>query len=563
MSGLVARFARTSTSGSRAHTSTSGVRVGSVVVALGLVVLTVLTGAAGPAAAASYTQIEGSGSTWSEVILQQWISDVDANGMKVTYNGGGSSQGRKNFAQYVTDFGISEIPYQGVDEFGNQDTSNGREFAYLPIVAGGTAFTYQVRVGGQLVKNLRLSGDTIAKIFTNRITNWNDPAITKDNNGHALPSLAITPVVRSDGSGTTAQFTTWLDKQYPSVWRPYFGRSGLTSYFPRKGRAIAAAGSDQVMNTIAGAAGNGTIGYIEYSYPLNKKFPVVKVLNKAGFFVEPTQYNTAVALTKAKINQDKTSQSYLTQILDGVYNSTDPRAYPLSSYSYMLLPTGADDRRMTTSKRQTLVDFMFYSLCEGQSKAGPYGYSPLPLNLVQAGFQQLAKLRQADPAVDLKNRDATKCNNPTFVAGNLSRNRLAEIAPQPAACDRLDAGPCGTETGTNTPSGATGTTGGSTATGGAGPGTKGGASGGPVTATTGGAAVAAVDPDTGQAVGTVPVAGGEVSTAVPTELAAARPADTRVFGLVAAAELLAVILVPGLVALTLRRRGARVAGDVR
>ena len=95
------------------------------------------------------------------------------------------------------------------------------------------------------------------------------------------------------------------------------------------------------MNTISSAAGNGTIGYVEYSYPVNAHYPVVKVENKAGYFVEPTQYNVAVALTKAKINQDKSSKDYLTQILDGVYTHPDPRAYPLSSYSYMIIPTGA------------------------------------------------------------------------------------------------------------------------------------------------------------------------------------------------------------------------------
>ncbi|MFC6152000.1 substrate-binding domain-containing protein, partial [Mumia xiangluensis] len=414
-----------------------------VVLAALLTAFTLVLRTASPAQAA-YAQIEGSGSTWSELIVRQWIADVDAMGMKVTYSSGGSSQGRKNFAQNVTDFGISEIPYQGVDEYGAADTAGKRAFAYLPIVAGGTAFTYQVRVGGKLVKNLRLSGDTIAKIFTNKITDWSDAAITKDNNGRKLPSLRIIPVVRSDGSGTTAQFTTWLDKEHPKVWRPFFGRSGLTSYFPRKGTAIAASGSDQVMNTISGDAGNGTIGYVEYSYPVSKKFPVVKVLNKAGYFVEPTEHNVAVALTKARINENKSSPLYLTQILDGVYRATDKRAYPLSSYSYMLLPTGAKDQRMTTAKRQTLVDFMFYSLCEGQSKAGPYGYSPLPLNLVQAGFAQLAKLGTADKGVNVKNRDARRCNNPTFVKGDLSRNHLAEIAPQPAACDKVGAGPCGT-----------------------------------------------------------------------------------------------------------------------
>jgi len=532
-------------------------RAVSLLAALGVVTLSGTL----PAHGATYAQIEGSGSTWSEVIVQQWISDVDANGMKVTYNGGGSSQGRKNFAQVVTDFGISEIPYQGVDELGNADTSQGREFAYMPIVAGGTAFTYHVEVGGELVRNLRLSGDTIAKIFTNKITNWNDPAITKDNNGRALPSLSITPVVRSDGSGTTAQFTAWLDKRHASIWRPFFGRSGLTSYFPSKGRAIAASGSDQVMNTIASSAGNGTIGYVEYSYALNKKYPVVKLLNDAGFYVEPTQYNVAVALTQAQINQDRNSQLYLTQILDRVYGSKDPRAYPLSSYSYMLLPTGADDRRMTTAKRQTLVDFMFYSLCEGQSKAGPYGYSPLPLNLVQAGFDQLKRLGVADPKVELKNRQVTACNNPTFVKGDLRRNRLAEIAPQPAACDKVGAGPCGTATGTNTPS--TGDNGGGTpGSGGSGPGDAGGGAAGPGAPGAVGpdgqpvaGAPVAIDPETGAPIGGSGAVVGDASlVAVPTELLAQRSSDSRVFGAVAALELLALVLVPGVLAWWLARR---------
>ncbi|GAB3200514.1 phosphate ABC transporter substrate-binding protein PstS [Nocardioides hungaricus] len=508
----------------------------------------------GTATAAAYAQIEGTGSTWSELIVQQWIADVDANGMKVVYTGGGSTKGRKDFAQDSTDFAISEIPYQGTDERGQADTSNGREYAYLPIVAGGTAFTYQLKVGGELVRNLRLSGETIAKIFTNQITDWNDPAITKDNNGRKFPSLPITPVVRSDGSGTTAQFTTWMDDQYPSIWRPYFGQSGLTSYYPKKSgsRMVSQAGSDQVMNTIKGFAGNGTIGYVEYSYPVNADFPVVKVLNKAGYFVEPTQYNTAVALTKARINMNRSSQLYLTQILDGVFTNPDPRAYPISSYSYMIIPTGKDDPRMTTAKRQTLADFMYYSLCAGQTKAGPYGYSPLPLNLVQAGFDQIAKLKKADSGVDLTDRDVRSCNNPTFDGKNLSRNVLADIAPQPAACDKVGAGPCGTATGTNQPSTDGGGTGGggSDGTGGGGAGGNGGngGGGGP------GDAPAAIDPETGAVVGDTGGTTGEAVYANPTELVAQRSVDRTAFGWLAALELLALVLLPGFVMVALRRR---------
>lgn len=538
--------------------------------ALGLAAgLCLLAGLAGTAAATDqarpgaarvpYATIEGTGSTWSELIVQKWIADVDANGMSVVYTGGGSTKGRKDFSQNSVDFAISEIPYQGVDENGNADTSNGRDFAYLPIVAGGTAFTYQLKIGNEQVRNLRLSGETLAKIFTNRITNWNDPAITEDNNGREFPDLQITPVVRADGSGTTAQLTTWMDKEYPSIWRPYFGQSGLTSYYPVKNgtRMTSQSGSDQVMNTIKSSAGNGYIGYVEYAYPVNADYPVVKVLNKAGYFVEPTQWNTAVALTKAKINQDKGSELYLTQILDDVYRHPDPRAYPISSYSYMLIPTGADDQRMSTSKRQTLADFVYYSLCAGQTAAGPYGYSPLPLNLVQAGFEQVAKLKQADREVDLTDRDVRSCNNPTFDGENPSRNLLAEQAPMPPECDKIGQGPCGTETGNNDPGGDGGDDG------------EGGDDGtGPGDDGTGpdvgdGTGPTEIDPETGLPVDPDAAESGTTGEAVyaSSTLVEDRPGDSRTFGWLAVAELAALVLVPGLfVSYVRRRRSASAAG---
>jgi phosphate transport system substrate-binding protein len=411
-----------------------------------------------------------------------------------------------------------------------------------------------------MVKNLRLSGETLAKIFTNKITSWDDPAITADNNGRSFPNKKIVPVVRSDGSGTTAQFTTWLDKAYPSIWRPYFGRSGLTSYYPKKGDVmIAQSGSDQVMNTVSGFAGDGTIGYVEYSYPLDKGYPVVKVLNKGGYYVEPTQYNTAVALTKARIEtKDKNPAKYLTQILDDVYTNPDPRAYPISSYSYMIIPTGSDDPRMTTAKRQSIADFLFYSLCAGQTKAGPFGYSPLPVNLVTAGFQQIAQLKKADAKVNLTNRDVRSCNNPTFDGKNPSRNLLAEIAPQPASCDKQGEGPCGTETGTGKPS----TDGDDPAAGtadpgaaGAGAGATGGADPGGAAGPPGGAPAAGGPPGSSSA-GSSAVAGtaDEAVYANSTTLDN-RPPDSKTFGWVAAFLLLALVVLPGLVAARVRRRG--------
>ncbi|HEX3898474.1 MAG TPA: phosphate ABC transporter substrate-binding protein PstS [Mycobacteriales bacterium] len=522
-------------------------------------------------ASAEYAEIEGSGSTWAYTIIQQWVADVSAQGMQITFNNNGSSQGRKDFSNYVTDFADSDIPYQGIDPVTRQSDASSRPYAYLPVVAGGTALTYQLHVAGKLVNNLRLSGETIAKIFTNKITNWDDPEITKENGGHPFPSLPITPVVRSDGSGATAQFTLWMGKEYPSIWGPYNGgNTGLTSVYPRTGRQIAASGDDGIMNTVDSAAGEGSIGYTEYSYPLNAHYPVVYVENPDGYYVQPTQYDVAVALTKAKIfgcNSSGTcspnglsATTYLTQDLDDVYTYKDPRSYPISSYSYMIIPTSSTDQRMTVAKRQTLADFLSYSLCTGQSKAGPYGYSPLPLNLVKASFTQIEKLGpDATPTavsgVNINNPSAnlTSCDNPTFVKGNLAANHLAQVAPLPLPCQKDTAQPCGDDAvapGTTTQAGLQTTSSGST-----GSSSGSGSSGG-------GGAPSSVDPGAGGSAagagsgGTTTTGTSSLSGATPTaiELSAQRNGDNKAFGVLAVIELLAIVLLPGVYVAWLRRR---------
>jgi phosphate ABC transporter phosphate-binding protein len=406
--------------------------------------LTVMLAAGTANASGSHSQIQGSGSSWSANAVNQWIADVQQNGLQVVFTANGSAQGRQDFAYKTTDFAVSDIGYQGVDPgTGQNDTSLGRAFAYLPIVAGGTAFPYNLKIGNQQVKNLRLSGKTLALIFTNHITNWNDPEIKADNNGRSLPALRIIPVVHSEGSGSTAQLTQYLNTDYQSIWKPFNnGLGSFTEYFPRAGSQIAQNGSDGVMNFISSAAANGSIGYDEYSYALSAGFPVVNVENSAGYFTAPDQYNVAVALTQALINSNPASPNYLLQDLHKVYVYADPRTYPLSSYSYMLVPTASSDSRMTTAKRQTLADYLYYAVCQGQAEMGPIGYSPLPINLVQASFAQTAKLHTADPGVNLTSENVANCHNPTFVAGQPTRNYLAEIAPKPPLCAKVGQGPC-------------------------------------------------------------------------------------------------------------------------
>ena len=508
-------------------------------------------------AAVAHAEIDGTGSSWAANAVNQWKADVQAQGLKVGFTSTGSAQGRQDFANGTTDFGVSDIGYQGVDPATGSKDQSTRPYAYLPIVSGGTSFPYHLTVAGKLVTNLRLSGPTIAKIFTNKITNWNDPAITADNNGHAFPSTTIVPVVHSEGSGSTYQFTAYLANQFPSVWT-----TGATEYFPRSGTQVAENGSDSVINFVTSKAGNGAIAFDEYSYALGAGYPVAKVLNTAGFYTLPNEYNVAVALTQAIINEDSTSANYLLQDLHNVYGYSDPRTYPLSSYSYGIIPTSASDARMTTAKRQTLADYLHYSICEGQAEAGNIGYSALPVFLVQAGFAQIQLLNKADPNVDVSQSSVTSCNNPTFTAGQPNNNHLAAVAPQPLACDKQGAGPCGV---------AAASTAGGAAAGGAAAGTTtktGTAAGGAATAgatasgaaavggDAGTAAAGQIDPNTGQLVSGGGDSAGDAPN--PTVLASSQSKSLDLtMAFIAAALLLALLIVPPIASARLRGRGGR------
>lgn len=534
-----------------------------VTVLLALVIVPALVATSGGRAAAqpAHARIEGTGSSWSANAVNQWIADVAQQGMQVVYTPTGSAVGRKDFGFRTTDFAVSDIPFQGRDKLtGEVDDPRGRSYAYLPIVAGGTSFPYQIRVGGQLVRNLRLSGETIAKIFTNQITNWNDPQITADNNGRRLPSLPIIPVVHVEGSGATHQFTRYLANRYGSIWSAWAGSNVPTEYFPRTSpgkstNIIALEKSDGVMNFVVSKAGNGAIGYNEYSYALAAGYPVAKLQNANGYFTLPTDFNVAVSLTSARINDNPSSPEYLIQNLDDVYVKADNRTYPLSSYSYFILPTGRDgdaEPKMTTAKRQTIADFLSYSVCTGQRAMGPIGYSPLPINLVQASFDQIKKLRDADSKVVIDQKPVDRCNNPTFVAGQPQVNHLAQIAPMPAACDKVGAGPCAAEGSQGGgPSEAAGPGGGGGAAGTGGP----GASNQPGAATSADASAAAagaqIDPETGLPVGAN--GGGSNANAIgtPTDLASfAGAKHIKIISVVIAVLLLAVLIAPPL----LRRR---------
>ncbi|MEV7384740.1 MULTISPECIES: substrate-binding domain-containing protein [unclassified Streptomyces] len=534
-------------------------RLGILAVLLSILSPLTVLGIAQSASADSYTPIAGAGSTWAENAVDEWRRAVNQYGMRISYAGNGSSDGRRQFLSGTVDFAVSDIPFQTnpTDGSAAERPASG-SYAYMPIVAGGTVFMYHLTVNGKRVTNLRLSGDVVTKIFTGAVKTWDDPVIKADNPGIQLPHRTIVPVVRSDGSGSTAQFTMWMANQHTSLWNAYcakVGRSGAcgqTSYYPTVSGMIAQSGDLGVAGYIAQSYGEGAIGYVNYSYALNAHYPVAKVLNHAGYYTEPTPQNVAVSLLKAKINTNKSSSDYLTQQLDGVYNDTDKRNYPLSSYSYMILPLKVQGT-FTAAKGKTLGAFSYYFMCQGQQQAPKLGYSPLPINLVQAGFDQIRRI----PGVQTQNINIKNCNNPTFTASG--QNKLAQTAPYPAACDKKGAAPCtsgsgGATTGSGSGSGGSGSGGASGGTGGTDASTGG-------TGGSGGSAQPSVDPDTGQTIspgggtGTGTSAGG-TGTAADNTVALAQPvavatahgwSGTQTLMLLAALLVFGLLLLPSLV----------------
>ena len=408
------------------------------------------------AAGTNHDPITGGGSTWAENAVDQWVRNVWANYQwKVNYSGTGSTQGRTQYCQGTYDFGVTDIPY-GIPNSNEGDSCNSRQYVYMPIVAGGTAIMYNLTVGGKRVTNLRLSGDTFAKIFTGVITRWNDPAIQADNPQIALPAIPIVPVVRSDGSGATAQVTIWMRQMEPAIWDAYCakvgrpsinGHCGVTSLYPMLtgSNMISRSGDNSVAAYTAQPGNAGAITYVEYSYALNTGFPVAKLLNQAGYYTEPTAGHVAVSLLQAKLDDDPNSATYLIEDLSSVYTDPDPRAYQLSSYSYLVLPTSLQGN-FNNNKGLTLADFSAYLLCEGQQQVDQLGYSALPINLVQAGQQQIQKIPGGDPKI----KSIQQCNNPTFSPDGT--NKLANNDPKPPACDQKGPVQCSTGTGGNTAS---------------------------------------------------------------------------------------------------------------
>jgi phosphate transport system substrate-binding protein len=363
-----------------------------------------------PAAAVSYPTVLGAGSTWVQIALDQWRADIARQGFSINYQGVGSSAGREFYIDNTVDFAASEIPFQP-DELASL-TAEHKAFQYIPDVAGGTSLMYNLTTpAGIHINNLRLDADAAGKIFTGVITSWQDPEIEALNPGLQISETTIIPVVRSDGSGTSAQFSLYLQNQAPTVWAAFQAKYGCPapcSIWPPFPGSTQQNGSDGVANFVAdNQIGEGAIGYVEAGYAFARGFPVAGLQNRSGNYTQPTATNVAVALRHATLYPD------FTQNLVGVYNAPESNAYPMSSYSYLITPT----TNITPAKGFVLGTWLIYIACAGQREAPLLGYSPLPPNLVSDVFIQEQKIAGAPKPPPITPQT---CPNPTVTTASSS-----------------------------------------------------------------------------------------------------------------------------------------------
>ncbi|HXA41280.1 MAG TPA: substrate-binding domain-containing protein [Candidatus Solibacter sp.] len=400
-------------------------------------------------AAALGTPVQGAGSTWVQIALDQWRADIAKQGYSVNYQGVGSSAGRSFYIQGQVDFAASEIPFQP-DEV-KQLNSVGKHWQYLPDVAGGTSLMYNLHApdgsrigcipdqhGATNCPHLQLDADAAGKIFTGGITRWQDPEIQALNPGLTIKETRIQPVIRSDGSGTSAQFSLFLADQAPSVWNAFAQANGCPapcSQWPQFGSAYSASGSDSVANFVSNdSLGSGAIGYVEAGYAYGRGFPVGSLHNASGGFTQPVSANIATALRHATLNAD------LTQNLTASYRAPEPTAYAMSSYSYMITPT-MQSSGFDPGKGLVLGTWIIYIACAGQREAAPLGYSPLPPNLIQADFDAVNRIPGHPVTPPL---DYAHCPNPTLVSDYGGGPRAPTNAPRSGGTVQTASGPAAT-----------------------------------------------------------------------------------------------------------------------
>ena len=302
------------------------------------------------------TALNASGATFPAPMYLRWASDFHkaTPDITVNYQGVGSGAGIKQFTDGITDFGASDVAMSDAEIA----KVNGNVLM-LPATAGTIVLAYNIPgvQGG-----LKLSRTAYVGILLGSIKSWNDPAIVKENAGITLPNLPITVVARSDGSGTTAVFTTHLDAISPEFTSTV--GSGKSVTWPV---GVAGKGNDGVTALIKQTP--GAIGYVEFGYAENNKLTMASLQNKAGNFIAPTIESGAATLASVKLPENL--RAFITDP-EGAHD------YPIATLTWLLVKKTYTD----ASKAAAVKAFVTYGLTTGQAIASQLGYITLPANVV-------------------------------------------------------------------------------------------------------------------------------------------------------------------------------------
>jgi len=317
--------------------------------------------------------INGAGSTLAAPIYQQWGSVLKGQGLTVNFNPVGSGAGQTQLEAATVDFAGSDPALKASDKAKMKGA-----VLQFPVAAGAITVSYNL---SGVKSGLKLDGPTISKIFSGQIKTWNDPAIKSLNPGISLPSSNITVVHRSDSSGTTQGFTTFLADTDPT-WKSSVG-AGKDVKWPTGTGAKGNSGVAAVVHQTTGA-----IGYVEQAYALENGFTYAAVKNSAGSYVLPSIPNTSAAFLGIKVPPD---------LGISTINSPNPGAYPIVSQTFIdAYKDPCKDGGANSGTAGALKKFLTYAFGAGQQTLGSGSnelpYAPLPSSLATKDNTQLATM---------------------------------------------------------------------------------------------------------------------------------------------------------------------------
>ncbi|MDH7563332.1 MAG: phosphate ABC transporter substrate-binding protein PstS [Candidatus Bathyarchaeota archaeon] len=315
--------------------------------------------------------LSGAGATFPAPLIQKWSAEFkDMTGVQINYEGIGSGGGVKQFTEKTVDFGASDPPMK------DSEFSAAPGTLHIPITIGGVVPIYNIQ---GIPKGLNFSGQVLADIFSLNITRWNDPKIATINPGATLPDAEIIVCHRSDSSGTTKVFTSFLSDE-STTWKNAYGAANVINWPPQtiggKGNPGVAAAVRQNPNSI---------GYVELSYALESNISYGKVQNAAGHFVEPTLETLAVAASAMSLILPSGDASWASVgSYFNLHNVDDAdNAYPIASFSYALVYKELNVRAgITLDKARALTWFLWWAVHDGQHYASGLSYVPLPQAVV-------------------------------------------------------------------------------------------------------------------------------------------------------------------------------------